>query len=73
MGINIVTREELIDSKLNPEELTKFVVTDSLAFLSVFWTEEGGAVEHGKEQLGKKWDTHVAGDYPGGLPEDLDW
>lgn len=75
MGINIPTREELIGNKLNPEELAKYVGADSLAYLSVDGLRKAVQLNMRKsnpEKVGH-CTACLTGDYPGGLPEDLDW
>lgn len=75
MGINIPTREELIGNKLNPEELAKYVGADSLAYLSVDGLQK--AVQLNMKKSNPEKVGHctacLTGDYPGGLPDDLDW
>lgn len=75
MGINIPTREELIGNKLNPEELAKYVGADSLAYLSVEGLQRAVQLNMKKnnpEKVGH-CTACLTGDYPGGLPDDLDW
>uniref|UniRef100_A0A182R7J2 Amidophosphoribosyltransferase n=1 Tax=Anopheles funestus TaxID=62324 RepID=A0A182R7J2_ANOFN len=75
MGINIPTREELIANKLNAEELAKYVGADSLAYLSVEGlikaVQLNMAVKK-PEQVGH-CTACLTGDYPGGLPDELEW
>ncbi|XP_077291375.1 amidophosphoribosyltransferase-like isoform X2 [Arctopsyche grandis] len=75
MGINIPTREELIANKMSPEKLAKHVGADSLKYLSV----EGlvSAVRYHMKVPGGGAGGHctacLTGDYPGGLPDNLEW
>lgn len=75
MGINIPTREELIGNKLNPEELAKYVGADSLAYLSVEGLKKAVQLNMDKSSEDKAGHCTacLTGDYPGGLPEDLEW
>jgi len=72
MGINIPTKKELIANTLDCEELAKQVGADSLAYLSV-----EGLVTAVQKDLSAENRGHctacLTGDYPGGLPDDLDW
>lgn len=74
MGINIPTREELIANKMNANELAAHVGADSLAYLSV-----EGLIEAVKTNMTCK-DSRtghctacLTGDYPGGIPAELNW
>ncbi|XP_053602057.1 amidophosphoribosyltransferase-like isoform X2 [Plodia interpunctella] len=76
MGINIPTREELIANKMDSFKLAEHVGADSLEYLSV----EGlvSAVHYNmkitpSEGLGGHCTACLTGEYPGGLPEDIDW
>lgn len=76
MGINIPTREELIMNKLkDTKEFAKKVDADSIEYLSV----EGlvKAVRREMQQPPGRKVGHctacLTGDYPGGLPEELNW
>ncbi|KAJ8967012.1 hypothetical protein NQ314_003129 [Rhamnusium bicolor] len=75
MGINIPTREELIANKLkDTKEIAKKVGADSLEYLSV-----EGLVRAVKKEINStnEVDGHctacLTGDYPGGIPDELDW
>uniref|UniRef100_A0A182MNT1 Amidophosphoribosyltransferase n=1 Tax=Anopheles culicifacies TaxID=139723 RepID=A0A182MNT1_9DIPT len=75
MGINIPTREELIANKLNAEELAKYVGADSLAYLSVEGLKKAVQLNMAvkkPEQVGH-CTACLTGDYPGGLPDELEW
>lgn len=75
MGINIPTREELIANKLNAEELAKYVGADSLAYLSVDGLKKAVQLNMAvkkPEQVGH-CTACLTGDYPGGLPDELEW
>ncbi|GBP08305.1 Amidophosphoribosyltransferase [Eumeta japonica] len=76
MGINIPTREELIANKLDSAQLAQHVGADSLEYLSV----EGlvSAVHYNMKDLpsdgvGGHCTACLTGEYPGGLPDDVDW
>ncbi|XP_037945867.1 amidophosphoribosyltransferase [Teleopsis dalmanni] len=75
MGINIPTREELIASKLNAEQLARHVGADSLAYLSV----EGlvKAVKLNRQALNPSKTGYctacLTGQYPVSLPDELSW
>ncbi|CAH0722196.1 unnamed protein product, partial [Brenthis ino] len=76
MGINIPTREELIANKMDSFKLAEHVGSDSLEYLSV----EGlvSAVHYNmkvapSDGVGGHCTACLTGDYPGGLPEDVDW
>ncbi|XP_013144624.1 PREDICTED: amidophosphoribosyltransferase-like isoform X2 [Papilio polytes] len=76
MGINIPTREELIANKMDSFKLAEHVGADSLEYLSV----EGlvSAVHYNMKTsaeagLGGHCTACLTGDYPGGLPDDVDW
>ncbi|CAH2068218.1 unnamed protein product, partial [Iphiclides podalirius] len=75
MGINIPTREELIANKMDSFKLAEHVGADSLEYLSV----EGlvSAVHYNmktpSDGLGGHCTACLTGDYPGGLPDDVDW
>uniref|UniRef100_A0A2M4BIC5 Amidophosphoribosyltransferase n=2 Tax=Anopheles marajoara TaxID=58244 RepID=A0A2M4BIC5_9DIPT len=75
MGINIPTREELIANKLNAEELAKYVGADSLAYLSVEGLKKAVQLNMDvkKPEAAGHCTACLTGDYPGGLPEDLEW
>ncbi|KAF2901084.1 hypothetical protein ILUMI_05140 [Ignelater luminosus] len=75
MGINIPTREELIANKLNPKELAKHVGADSLEYLSI-----EGLVKAVRSDIKVKSPTIIghctaclSGEYPGGIPQELEW
>lgn len=75
MGINIPTKQELIANTLDSKELAEQVGADSLEYLSV-----PGLVAAVKKDI-KPMNGHkighctacLTGDYPGGLPDDLEW
>ncbi|XP_028157760.1 amidophosphoribosyltransferase-like isoform X2 [Ostrinia furnacalis] len=76
MGINIPTREELIANKMDSFKLAEHVGADSLEYLSV----EGlvSAIHYNmkatpSDGVGGHCTACLTGDYPGGLPEDMDW
>ncbi|XP_013166972.1 PREDICTED: amidophosphoribosyltransferase-like isoform X2 [Papilio xuthus] len=76
MGINIPTREELIANKMDSFKLAEHVGADSLEYLSV----EGlvSAVHYNMKTcaetgLGGHCTACLTGEYPGGLPDDVDW
>ncbi|XP_052747491.1 amidophosphoribosyltransferase isoform X2 [Bicyclus anynana] len=76
MGINIPTREELIANKMDSFKLAEHVGADSLEYLSV----EGlvSAVHYNmkvspSDGVGGHCTACLTGDYPGGLPDDVDW
>ncbi|XP_068628732.1 amidophosphoribosyltransferase-like isoform X3 [Battus philenor] len=76
MGINIPTREELIANKMDSYKLAEHVGADSLEYLSV----EGlvSAVHYNmkttpSDGVGGHCTACLTGEYPGGLPEDVDW
>ncbi|XP_045509548.1 amidophosphoribosyltransferase-like isoform X1 [Colias croceus] len=76
MGINIPTREELIANKMDTFKLAEHVGADSLEYLSV----EGlvSAIHYNmkatpSDGVGGHCTACLTGDYPGGLPEDVDW
>ncbi|KAL0850559.1 hypothetical protein ABMA28_012334 [Loxostege sticticalis] len=76
MGINIPTREELIANKMDSFKLAEHVGADSLEYLSV----EGlvSAVHYNmkatpSDGVGGHCTACLTGDYPGGIPEDMDW
>ncbi|XP_060810242.1 amidophosphoribosyltransferase isoform X1 [Amyelois transitella] len=76
MGINIPTREELIANKMDSFKLAEHVGADSLEYLSV----EGlvSAIHYNmkitpSEGLGGHCTACLTGEYPGGVPEDIDW
>ncbi|CAG5035269.1 unnamed protein product [Parnassius apollo] len=76
MGINIPTTEELIANKMDSYKLAEHVGADSLEYLSV----EGlvSAVHYNmktspSDGLGGHCTACLTGEYPGGLPEDIDW
>ncbi|KAJ0180921.1 hypothetical protein K1T71_003006 [Dendrolimus kikuchii] len=76
MGINIPTREELIANKMEAYKLAEHVGADSLEYLSV----EGlvSAVHYNmkttpSDGLGGHCTACLTGEYPGGLPDDVDW
>ncbi|VVC92437.1 amidophosphoribosyltransferase-like isoform X2 [Leptidea sinapis] len=76
MGINIPTREELIANKMDSYKLAEHVGADSLEYLSV----EGlvSAIHYNmkatpSDGVGGHCTACLTGDYPGGLPEDVDW
>uniref|UniRef100_A0A2M3Z4H4 Amidophosphoribosyltransferase n=1 Tax=Anopheles braziliensis TaxID=58242 RepID=A0A2M3Z4H4_9DIPT len=75
MGINIPTREELIANKLNAEELAKYVGADSLAYLSVEGLKKAVQLNMDvrKPESAGHCTACLTGDYPGGLPEELEW
>ncbi|CAG9765077.1 unnamed protein product [Ceutorhynchus assimilis] len=74
MGINIPTREELIANAKDFEDIALKVGADSLQYLSV-----GGLVRAVQKDIkveGREIGHCTAcltGDYPGGLPDDLEW
>lgn len=75
MGINIPTREELIANKLDSQQLAKHVGADSLEYLSV-----EGLVKAVRWDIKVKNSGHIGhctacltGEYPGGIPEELEW
>uniref|UniRef100_A0A336LUI9 Amidophosphoribosyltransferase n=1 Tax=Culicoides sonorensis TaxID=179676 RepID=A0A336LUI9_CULSO len=75
MGINIPTRQELIANRLNAKELAEYVGADSLEYLSV-----DGLVKAVRQNMKIKDESQaghctacLTGDYPGGIPGDLDW
>ncbi|KAJ8956375.1 hypothetical protein NQ318_015113 [Aromia moschata] len=75
MGINIPTRDELIANKLkDTKELARKVGADSLGYLSV-----EGLVRAVKKEINStnQVDGHctacLTGEYPGGIPDQLDW
>ncbi|KAI5634991.1 glutamine amidotransferase domain-containing protein [Phthorimaea operculella] len=76
MGINIPTREELIANKLDSQALADKVGADSLEYLSV----EGlvSAVHYNmkvqpSDGVGGHCTACLTGEYPGGIPDDVDW
>nr|XP_037871682.1 amidophosphoribosyltransferase isoform X2 [Bombyx mori] len=75
MGINIPTREELIANKMDSFKLAEHVGADSLEYLSV----EGlvSAIHYNMrtppDGVGGHCTACLTGDYPGGLPDDVDW
>lgn len=76
MGINIPTREELIANKMDSNKLAEHVGADSLEYLSV----EGlvSAVHYNmkttpSDGVGGHCTACLTGEYPGGLPDDVDW
>ncbi|XP_072935302.1 amidophosphoribosyltransferase-like isoform X2 [Epargyreus clarus] len=76
MGINIPTREELIANKMDACKLAEHVGADSLEYLSV----EGlvSAIHYNMKALpsdgvGGHCTACLTGDYPGGLPDGVDW
>ncbi|KAM3956271.1 LOW QUALITY PROTEIN: amidophosphoribosyltransferase [Aphomia sociella] len=76
MGINIPTREELIANKVDTVKLAEHVGADSLEYLSV----EGlvSAVHYNmkttpSDGVGGHCTACLTGEYPGGLPDDVDW
>ncbi|KAF7285533.1 amidophosphoribosyltransferase-like [Rhynchophorus ferrugineus] len=74
MGINIPTREELIANAKDFEDIALKVGADSLYYLSVEGLKR--AVQKDLKITDRK-NGHCAacltGDYPGGLPEELEW
>ncbi|XP_044756034.1 amidophosphoribosyltransferase-like [Coccinella septempunctata] len=76
MGINIPTREELIANKMNAEELAKHVGADSLAYLSVEGllkaVRSDIKTKNGEVKIGH-CTACLTGEYPGGVPNLLDW
>lgn len=75
MGINIPTREELIANKLKPQELAKHVGADSLEYLSV-----EGLVRAVRRDIKAKPEQKIGhctacltGEYPEGVPSELEW
>ncbi|RZC40334.1 GATase 2 and/or Pribosyltran domain containing protein [Asbolus verrucosus] len=73
MGINIPTREELIANDLDSKSLADKVGADSLEYLSV-----EGLVKAVQRNIAKGVDNGhctacLTGEYPGGIPEELDW
>lgn len=72
MGINIPTREELIANKLKLEEIAENVGADSLNYLSV-----AGLLKAAQKQNQNQNKGHctacLTGEYPMGVPQDLDW
>ena len=75
MGINIPTREELIANKLDNVKLAKHVGADSLTYLSVEGLVQ--AVRHGMSNRESSYIGHctacLTGDYPDGVPKELEW
>ncbi|XP_049885583.1 amidophosphoribosyltransferase-like isoform X2 [Pectinophora gossypiella] len=76
MGINIPTTEELIANKLDAYKLAEHVGADSLEYLSV----EGlvSAIHYNMKMapsdgVGGHCTACLTGEYPGGLPDDVDW
>ncbi|XP_050356216.1 amidophosphoribosyltransferase-like isoform X1 [Nymphalis io] len=76
MGINIPTREELIANKMDSFKLAEHVGADSLEYLSV----EGlvSAIHYNmkvtpSDGVGGHCTACLTGEYPGGLPDDVDW
>ncbi|XP_034823957.1 amidophosphoribosyltransferase-like isoform X2 [Maniola hyperantus] len=76
MGINIPTREELIANKMDAYKLAEHVGADSLEYLSV----EGlvSAIHYNmkvtpSDGVGGHCTACLTGDYPGGLPDGVDW
>ncbi|XP_045761662.1 amidophosphoribosyltransferase-like isoform X2 [Maniola jurtina] len=76
MGINIPTREELIANKMDSYKLAEHVGADSLEYLSV----EGlvSAIHYNmkvspSDGVGGHCTACLTGDYPGGLPDGVDW
>ncbi|XP_052865403.1 amidophosphoribosyltransferase-like isoform X1 [Anopheles cruzii] len=75
MGINIPTRGELIANKLHAEDLAEYLGADSLAYLSVEGLKKAvqlNMVPKKPEQVGH-CTACLTGEYPGGLPEELEW
>ncbi|GJQ74515.1 putative glutamine amidotransferase [Trypoxylus dichotomus] len=75
MGINIPTRGELIANKLTPKELAQHVGADTLQYLSV-----DGLIKAVKWDIKTKSPAKLGhctacltGDYPGGVPIQLEW
>lgn len=75
MGINIPTRDELIATTLNPDEIAEHVGADSLAYLSVDGLLR--AVKHNMKGEAKQKNSHctacLGGPYPVELPASLEW
>ncbi|XP_060533598.1 amidophosphoribosyltransferase-like [Cylas formicarius] len=74
MGINIPTREELIANTKDFEDIAMKVGADSLQYLSVAGLVK--AVQKdliGKKQIVGHCTACLTGEYPGGLPDEIDW
>ncbi|CAG9857693.1 unnamed protein product [Phyllotreta striolata] len=74
MGINIPTRSELIMNKLkDTREFAKIVDADSIEYLSVNGLVKAVHKEIKPAVKPGHCTACLTGDYPGGLPEELDW
>ncbi|CAH0548614.1 unnamed protein product [Brassicogethes aeneus] len=73
MGINIPTREELIANTMTSKELAKKVGADSLEYLSVEGLVKAVMKNLDKNNGSRHCTACLTGDYPGGIPDELDW
>lgn len=75
MGINIPTKKELIANVLDSKKLAKEVGADSLEYLSVEGLVTAVQKDIDKQKYGNfgHCTACLTGNYPGGIPDDLDW
>ncbi|KAL3286563.1 hypothetical protein HHI36_001065 [Cryptolaemus montrouzieri] len=72
MGINIPTSEELIANRLKLDEIAQKVGADSLKYLSVDGLLQAAQKENPDKKKGH-CTACLTGNYPGGVPKDLEW
>lgn len=76
MGVNIPTRNELVATHMNPQELASHVGADSLAYLSVEGLEAAVRMNLNPDAVNGDvghCNACLTGTYPGGTPKDLSW